>query len=184
MPRLCRSPEQIFRCLQRLVGLSPIGSPTKEFPEIGDDGSALEVSRTIERTVIRRKSDVRSGLGTAHFAKRSVRSRTSSEVVRRDNSSRRSRLGSQRYAAYLGPESIRNRITPEQFLSAREWLAISRSEKVRVLKVLAGLEAKLLNFSLGYRHHIPLEGARKWLRRLYKFCHSHRTGWSITQCAV
>lgn len=62
----------------------------------------------------------------------------------------RGSLRSQRYAAYLAPESIRNRITPEQLSPARGWLASARSEEVLALKVLAGLEEKLLNFPLTY----------------------------------
>jgi phosphoribosyl-dephospho-CoA transferase len=62
----------------------------------------------------------------------------------------RGSLRSQRYAAYLGPESIRNRITPEQLLRAQEWLTNARSEEVLALKVLADLEEKLLNFPLTY----------------------------------
>ena len=57
-------------------------------------------------------------------------------------------LRSQRYAAYLAPESIRKRITPEQLSPARGWLTNARSEEILALKVLADLEEKLLNFPL------------------------------------
>jgi phosphoribosyl-dephospho-CoA transferase len=62
----------------------------------------------------------------------------------------RGSLRTQRYAAYLAPESIRNRITPEQLSPARGWLANARTEKVPALKVLAGLKEKLPSFPLTY----------------------------------
>jgi phosphoribosyl-dephospho-CoA transferase len=56
----------------------------------------------------------------------------------------------QRFAAYLAPESIRNRITPEQLAANRGWLANARTEEVPGLKVLAGIEEKLANLQLAY----------------------------------
>jgi phosphoribosyl-dephospho-CoA transferase len=56
----------------------------------------------------------------------------------------------QRFAAYLAPESIRNRITPEQLAANRGWLANARTEKVPGLKVLAGIEEKLADLRLAY----------------------------------
>jgi phosphoribosyl-dephospho-CoA transferase len=62
----------------------------------------------------------------------------------------RGSLRKQRFAAYLAPESIRNRITPEQLTPARGWLANARAEEIPALKVLAGLEEELPDFPLTY----------------------------------
>jgi hypothetical protein len=58
----------------------------------------------------------------------------------------RGSLRTRRFAAYLAPESICNRITPEQLSPARGWLANARTEEIPALKVLAGLEEKLPSF--------------------------------------
>jgi phosphoribosyl-dephospho-CoA transferase len=62
----------------------------------------------------------------------------------------RGSLRQQRSAAYLAPESIRNRITPEQLASNRGWLANARIEEIPGLKVLARIEEKLANLPLVY----------------------------------
>jgi phosphoribosyl-dephospho-CoA transferase len=62
----------------------------------------------------------------------------------------RGSLRKQRFAAYLAPESIRNRITPEQLSPTRGWVASARAQEIPALKVLAGLEEKLPNFPLTY----------------------------------
>jgi phosphoribosyl-dephospho-CoA transferase len=59
-------------------------------------------------------------------------------------------LRKQRFDTYLAPESIRNRITPEQLTPARGWLANARAEEIPALKVLAGLEEELPDFPLTY----------------------------------
>jgi phosphoribosyl-dephospho-CoA transferase len=56
----------------------------------------------------------------------------------------------QRSAAYLAPESIRNRITPEHLAANRGWLANARTEEIPGLRVLAGIEEKLGNLRLAY----------------------------------
>ena len=56
----------------------------------------------------------------------------------------------QRSAAYLAPESIRNRITPEQLAANRGWLANARAEEIPAFKVLAGIEEKMANLPLAY----------------------------------
>lgn len=78
-------------------------------------------------------------------------------VVRRANLSDgmipvgvRGSLRKQRFAAYLAPESIRNRITPEQLTPARGWWANPRAEEIPALKVLARLEEELPDFPLTY----------------------------------
>jgi phosphoribosyl-dephospho-CoA transferase len=62
----------------------------------------------------------------------------------------RGSLRKQRSAAYLAPESIRNRITPEQLAANRGWLTNARTEEIPAFKVLADLEEKLANFPLAY----------------------------------
>jgi phosphoribosyl-dephospho-CoA transferase len=62
----------------------------------------------------------------------------------------RGSLRQQRSAAYLAPESIRNRITPEQLAANRGWLANARTEAIAGLKVLPGIEEKLANLPLAY----------------------------------
>jgi phosphoribosyl-dephospho-CoA transferase len=62
----------------------------------------------------------------------------------------RGSLRKQRFAAYLAPESIRNRITPEQLTPVRGWLANARGEEIPALKVLARLEEELPDFPLTY----------------------------------
>jgi phosphoribosyl-dephospho-CoA transferase len=62
----------------------------------------------------------------------------------------RGSLRAQRFAAYLAPESIRNRITPEQLATNRGWVANARTEQIPSLKALAGIERKLANLSLAY----------------------------------
>jgi phosphoribosyl-dephospho-CoA transferase len=62
----------------------------------------------------------------------------------------RGSLRHQRFAAYLAPESIRKRITPEQLSATRGWQVYARTEKIPGLKVLAGIEEKLANFPLAY----------------------------------
>jgi phosphoribosyl-dephospho-CoA transferase len=62
----------------------------------------------------------------------------------------RGSLRNQRFAAYLAPESIRRRITPEQLSATRGWLSNIRSEEIPGLKVLAGIEEKLAAFPLAY----------------------------------
>lgn len=62
----------------------------------------------------------------------------------------RGSLRKQRFAAYLAPESIRNRITPEQLTPVRGWLANARAEEIPALKVLARLEEELPDFPLTY----------------------------------
>lgn len=62
----------------------------------------------------------------------------------------RGSLRKQRFAAYLAPESIRNRITPEQLTPVRGWLANARAEEIPALKVLARLEEELSDFPLTY----------------------------------
>jgi phosphoribosyl-dephospho-CoA transferase len=62
----------------------------------------------------------------------------------------RGSLRKQRFAAYLAPESIRNRITPEQLTPARGWLANARAEEIPALKVLARLKEELPDFLLTY----------------------------------
>ena len=62
----------------------------------------------------------------------------------------RGSLRQQRFAAYLAPESIRNRITPEQLAANRGWLANARTEAIAGLKVLAGIAEKLANLPLAY----------------------------------
>ena len=56
----------------------------------------------------------------------------------------------QRSAAYLAPESIRNRITPKQRAANRGWLANARAEEIPAFKVLAGIEEKMANLPLAY----------------------------------
>jgi phosphoribosyl-dephospho-CoA transferase len=56
----------------------------------------------------------------------------------------------QRSAAYLAPESIRNRITPEHLAANRGWLANARTEEIPGLRALAGIEEKLGNLRLAY----------------------------------
>jgi len=62
----------------------------------------------------------------------------------------RGSLRQQRSAAYLAPESIRNRITPEKLAANRGWLANGRTEEIPGLKVLAGIEEMLANSPLAY----------------------------------
>ena len=62
----------------------------------------------------------------------------------------RGSLRQQRSAAYLAPESIRNRITPEQLAANRGWLANARAEEIPAFKVLAGIEEKMANLPLAY----------------------------------
>src|ERR1700738_1070783 len=62
----------------------------------------------------------------------------------------RGSLRKQRFAAYLAPESICNRITPEQLTPARGWLANARAEEIPALKVLARLKEELPDFPLTY----------------------------------
>jgi phosphoribosyl-dephospho-CoA transferase len=62
----------------------------------------------------------------------------------------RGSLRQQRSAAYLAPESIRNRITPEQLAANRGWLANARTEEIPGLKLLAGIEERLANLPLAY----------------------------------
>jgi phosphoribosyl-dephospho-CoA transferase len=62
----------------------------------------------------------------------------------------RGSLRKQRFAAYLAPESIRGRITPEQLSATRGWRANARTEEIAGLKALAGIEEKLANFPLAY----------------------------------
>jgi phosphoribosyl-dephospho-CoA transferase len=62
----------------------------------------------------------------------------------------RGSLRQQRSAAYLVPESIRSRITPEQLATARGWLTNARTEEIPGLKVLAGIEEKLADLPLAY----------------------------------
>src|SRR6202048_4749458 len=62
----------------------------------------------------------------------------------------RGSLRQQISAAYLAPESIRNRITPEQLATKRGWLANARTEEIPGLRVLAGIEEKLANWPLAY----------------------------------
>jgi phosphoribosyl-dephospho-CoA transferase len=56
----------------------------------------------------------------------------------------------QRFAAYLAPESIRHRITPEQLAANRGWRANGRTEAIAGLKALAGIHEKLVNLPLAY----------------------------------
>ncbi len=62
----------------------------------------------------------------------------------------RGSLRQQRFAAYLAPESIRSRITPEQLATSQGWLANARTEEIRGFKVLAGIEEELVGLSLVY----------------------------------
>jgi phosphoribosyl-dephospho-CoA transferase len=56
----------------------------------------------------------------------------------------------QRFAAYLAPKSIRNRITPEQLAANQGWLTNARTEEIPGFKALAGIEEKLANLPLAY----------------------------------
>jgi phosphoribosyl-dephospho-CoA transferase len=60
----------------------------------------------------------------------------------------RGSLRQQRSAAYLAPELIRSRITPEQLATNRGWVANARTEEIPSLKALAGIEEKLANLPL------------------------------------
>ena len=62
----------------------------------------------------------------------------------------RGSLRQQRSAAYLAPESIRNRVSPEQLVANRGWLANPRTAEIPGLKVFASIEERLANFSLAY----------------------------------
>jgi phosphoribosyl-dephospho-CoA transferase len=56
----------------------------------------------------------------------------------------------QRFAVYLAPESVRDRITPEHLLAGRGWLDNARREEIPALRVLPGIEKKLARFQLSY----------------------------------
>jgi phosphoribosyl-dephospho-CoA transferase len=62
----------------------------------------------------------------------------------------RGSLRQHRSAAYLNPESVRNRITPEQLATKRGWPGNARIEEIPGFKVLAGIEEELANLPLAY----------------------------------
>jgi phosphoribosyl-dephospho-CoA transferase len=60
----------------------------------------------------------------------------------------RGSLRKQRFAAYLRAESVLKRIAPEQLTESHGWCDNARSQIIPALNVWAGIEKKLLNFSL------------------------------------
>jgi phosphoribosyl-dephospho-CoA transferase len=62
----------------------------------------------------------------------------------------RGSLRAQRFAAYLAPESIRNRITPEQLATKRGPLANARTEEIPAVNAWAEIQEKLFKFSFVY----------------------------------
>jgi phosphoribosyl-dephospho-CoA transferase len=83
-------------------------------------------------------------------------------VVRRANSFEgmvpvgvRGSLRTQRFAAYIAPESIRKRITPEQIMATRAWLIDDdqmngRAKEIPAIDALVAIEDRLGSFPFAY----------------------------------